>query len=76
MTAHVALAAAFLAAHGERDVPSELAAALDARLHAARSVWAELELDPHEFARFLAKDRADSDALVKIAKTPRTEYRP
>jgi tripartite-type tricarboxylate transporter receptor subunit TctC len=31
---------------------------------------------PAEFARFLAKDRADSDALVKIAKTPRTEYRP
>jgi RNA polymerase sigma-70 factor (ECF subfamily) len=60
MTAHVALAAAFLAAHGERDVPSELAAALDARLHAARSVWAELELDPHEFARFLAERTSDA----------------
>ena len=28
-----------------------------------------------EFARFLAKDRADASALVKIANTPRAEYK-
>jgi tripartite-type tricarboxylate transporter receptor subunit TctC len=31
---------------------------------------------PEEFAKFLAEDRKAAESLIKIAKTPRTEYKP
>jgi RNA polymerase sigma-70 factor (ECF subfamily) len=67
MKAEAALAAAFLAGYGEREAPSELAAELDARLAAARSVWTDVELDPHEYVRFLAERTC-------YAQLPATEH--